>query len=90
MTLLETRSVCKYFGGLKAVDQVSVTVEKGKVFGIIGPNGAGKTTFFNVLTGSYQATDGQVVFKEQPITNLPPEKIARLGIARTFQNIKLF
>jgi branched-chain amino acid transport system ATP-binding protein len=88
--ILETKDVCKYFGGLKAVEKVNVTVEKDKIFGIIGPNGAGKTTFFNVLTGSYQLTDGTVIFKGEPITNLPPEKIARLGIVRTFQNIKLF
>jgi branched-chain amino acid transport system ATP-binding protein len=88
--LLQTKDICKHFGGLKAVNDVSITVEKGKIFGIIGPNGAGKTTFFNVLTGSYQATAGEVLFKGKPITNQPPEKVSRIGIARTFQNIKLF
>jgi branched-chain amino acid transport system ATP-binding protein len=88
--LLQTQGICKHFGGLKAVDDVSITVEKGKIFGIIGPNGAGKTTFFNVLTGTYQVTAGEVLFKGRSITNQPPEKVSRIGIARTFQNIKLF
>lgn len=88
--LLETKGLCKYFGGLKAVETVSINVERGQIYGIIGPNGAGKTTFFNLLTGTYQATKGDVIFKGDPITNLPPEKVSRLGIARTFQNIKLF
>jgi branched-chain amino acid transport system ATP-binding protein len=88
--LLQTEGICKHFGGLKAVNDVSITVEKGKIFGIIGPNGAGKTTFFNVLTGSYQATAGEVLFKSKDITNQSPEKVSRIGIARTFQNIKLF
>lgn len=88
--LLETKSVCKYFGGLKAVDDVSIQVEKGSIYGIIGPNGAGKTTLFNVLTGTYTPTGGDVFFKGQRISGLTPDKVARLGIARTFQNIKLF
>jgi branched-chain amino acid transport system ATP-binding protein len=88
--LLQTKGICKHFGGLKAVNDVGITVAKGQIFGIIGPNGAGKTTFFNVLTGSYQATAGEVFFKSIPITNQPPEKVSRIGIARTFQNIKLF
>ena len=88
--LLETKNVCKYFGGLKAVENVSIQVERGHIYGIIGPNGAGKTTFFNVLTGTRQATSGEVLFKGQAITSLTPEKVSRLGIARTFQNIKLF
>ncbi len=88
--LLETKGICKYFGGLKAVESVSINIERGQIYGIIGPNGAGKTTFFNLLTGTYQVTKGDVIFKGDPITNLPPEKVSRLGMARTFQNIKLF
>lgn len=88
--LLETREICKYFGGLKAVEKVSIQVRKGEIFGIIGPNGAGKTTLFNLLTGTYRPTSGDVLFRGRVITNMPPEKVARLGMARTFQNIKLF
>lgn len=87
---LETKGVSKHFGGLKAVENVSIQIQSGQTFGIIGPNGAGKTTFFNVLTGTYVPTAGDVILKGQPITGLPPEKVARMGIARTFQNIKLF
>lgn len=88
--LLETKNVCKYFGGLRAVDDVSIQVEQGSIYGIIGPNGAGKTTLFNVLTGTYTPTGGDVFFKGQRISGFTPDKVARLGIARTFQNIKLF
>ncbi|MDI3281283.1 MAG: ABC transporter ATP-binding protein [Bacillota bacterium] len=89
-TILETRNLCKYFGGLKAVHNVFMAVEEGEIHGIIGPNGAGKTTLFNVLTGNYHATAGEVLFRGQKITNLAPEQVARLGITRTFQNIRLF
>lgn len=88
--ILATREICKYFGGLKAVEKVDIQVKPGEIFGIIGPNGAGKTTLFNLLTGTYRPTSGDVIFKGRTITNMPPEKVARLGIARTFQNIKLF
>lgn len=88
--LLETQNLCKCFGGLKAVQDVSMAVVERKIHGIIGPNGAGKTTLFNMLTGNYYATSGRVLFKGREITNLPPERVARLGIARTFQNIRLF
>lgn len=89
-TILETRELSKAFGGLKAVNGVSIQVEEGRIYGIIGPNGAGKTTFFNLLTGTFPPTGGQIFLDGQAITNLPPEKVARLGMARTFQNIKLF
>lgn len=89
-TILETREICKYFGGLKAVEKVSIQVEQGEIFGIIGPNGAGKTTFFNCLTGIMTPTAGEVIFKDNNITGLAPEIIAGYGISRTFQNIKLF
>lgn len=90
MTILETTGLCKYFGGLKAVDNIDMKVKKGQIFGIIGPNGAGKSTFFNVCTGSVPATSGQVKFMNEDITNMAPEQVAARGMARTFQNIKLF
>lgn len=88
--LLESRDVCKYFGGVKAVDHVNMRISKGEIFGIIGPNGAGKSTFFNVITGLYSATHGSVLFEGQEITGKSPEEIATMGLARTFQNIRLF
>ena len=78
------------FGGIKAVDSVSFDVAKGEVFTIIGPNGAGKTTIFNLVSRIYQPTGGKLVFDGTDITNVPPHRIAALGIARTFQNIELF
>lgn len=89
-TILDTFNLSKHFYGLHAVEQVNLHVESGQIHGIIGPNGAGKTTLFNLLTGTYQPTSGEINFNGSPITHFPPEKIARLGIARTFQNIKLF
>ncbi|SEQ62147.1 ABC transporter ATP-binding protein [Piscibacillus halophilus] len=88
--LLETVNLTKKFGGLTAVDDVSFSVEKGKINAIIGPNGAGKSTFFNLVSGYYPPTSGQVFFKGEEITRLPSNKIARLGIARTFQTTNLF
>lgn len=88
--ILEAKGLCRFFGGLKAVNNVDVKVEEGMIHGIIGPNGAGKTTFFNVLTGTYPASAGEVLYLGDKITNKAPEHITRLGIARTFQNIKLF
>lgn len=88
--ILETKSASKHFGGLKAVNEISMEVQQGEVLGIIGPNGAGKTTFFNLITATYKLTSGQVLFEGQDISRLSAEKVARLGIARTFQNIKLF
>ena len=90
MSILETKNLCKFFGGLKAVNDISMNVNEGEVLGIIGPNCAGKTTFFNLITSTYPATSGQIFFEGQDITHLSAEKVARLGIARTFQNIKLF
>ena len=90
MYILESRQVSKHFGGLKAVDCVDMKVEQGEIFGIIGPNGAGKTTFFNLCAGAYPATSGEIWFGGQNTTNKPPFEMARLGLARTFQNIKLF
>ena len=78
------------FGGLVAVNSVSFKLEKGDLFGLIGPNGAGKTTCFNLITGVYKPTSGSVFFKDREISGTPPNKVASLGICRTFQNIRLF
>ena len=87
---LSAESISVQFGGLVAVNAVDFTIPKKSVVSLIGPNGAGKTTFFNVLTGLYKPTSGRVMFGEKNITDLVPHKIASLGIARTFQNIRLF
>lgn len=78
------------FGGLVAVNKVSFSIEKGDLFGLIGPNGAGKTTCFNLITGVYKPTSGEVFFNGKPISGSPPALVCRMGIARTFQNIRLF
>lgn len=88
--MLQAVGVSKYYGGLKAVDTVDMVVEKGDIFGIIGPNGAGKTTFFNVCSGIEKPNKGKIFLNEEDITNCAPEQIAKKGMARTFQNIKLF
>ncbi|SFF78707.1 amino acid/amide ABC transporter ATP-binding protein 1, HAAT family [Halobacillus alkaliphilus] len=87
---IETRQLTKKFGGLVAVNEVDFTIEKGKINAIIGPNGAGKSTFFNLVSGSYTPSSGQVFYKGKDITKLPPNKIATLGVARTFQTTNLF
>jgi branched-chain amino acid transport system ATP-binding protein len=88
--LLEARAVSKRFGGVTALAEVSLRVERDEIFGLIGPNGAGKTTLFNVLTGLYHADDGEFYFDGSPIAGLKPHRVAECGIARTFQNIRLF
>ena len=88
--LMEAKKISKYFGGLKAVDEVDMKINKGEVFGVIGPNGAGKTTFFDVTSGLKPTTSGEIWFDGENITNKKPEHIAKKGLARTFQNIKLF
>jgi len=88
--LLEVDDVTIRFGGLTALDSVTFEIREGEILGLIGPNGAGKTTCFNVMTGVYQATSGQVRFDGKPLTKLKRHKITKLGIARTFQNIRLF
>lgn len=90
MALLAVDTVSKKFGGLTAVDRLSLDIEKGTVTGLIGPNGAGKTTVFNLLTGIYSVTSGQIVFNGQDITNKPSFTITQAGLTRTFQNIRLF
>lgn len=87
---LNAEGITVQFGGLTAVNNVSFNVPKKSVVSLIGPNGAGKTTFFNVLTGLYKPTFGRVLFGEREITGLPPHRIAEAGLARTFQNIRLF
>ena len=90
MTLLSLDHITKRFGGLTAVNRVSFAVDEGQVVGLIGPNGAGKTTVFNLITGNYRPDEGTVIFQEQAIGGLAPHRIVILGIARTFQTIRLF
>jgi branched-chain amino acid transport system ATP-binding protein len=90
MLLLETKNLTKHFGGLKAVDYIDMRVERERIVSIIGPNGAGKTTFFNCITGIYRPTKGTIIFHDRDITAMQPHSITALGIARTFQNIRLF
>jgi branched-chain amino acid transport system ATP-binding protein len=89
-TLLETESVSKIFGGLVAVNDVSFEIPERSIVSIIGPNGAGKTTFFNMLTGLYKPSIGRITFDGEDISRTRPDRITNLGIARTFQNIRLF
>jgi branched-chain amino acid transport system ATP-binding protein len=88
--LLETRNLRRHFGGLRAVDDVSVKVPQGSIKAVIGPNGAGKTTFFNLIAGTLAPHSGEVIFRDRTITAWKPHAVARLGIARTFQTTKLF
>ena len=88
--LLEVRDLAQHFGGLKAVDQVNLSIQEGEIVSVIGPNGAGKTTFFNVLTGVYPGTRGEILFDGESIRGRPAHEIVARGIARTFQNIRLF
>jgi len=88
--VLEIRNLTKRFGGLAAVNDVTTTVEQGKVNAIIGPNGAGKTTFFNLISGVHRATSGSIHYQGQDVTGLRADQVARLGISRTFQTTTLF
>ena len=88
--LLEARAVTKQFGGLKAVSDVSCVVEEGAITAVIGPNGAGKTTFFNCITAVAPPTSGEILFEGRRIDAMKPHQVTRLGMARTFQNIRLF
>ena len=88
--LLVAQEVRKEFGGLIAINDLTFTIPSRSIVSLIGPNGAGKTTFFNTLTGLYKVTDGQIVFDGSDVTNKPPHAITKLGVGRTFQNIRLF
>lgn len=90
MPLLELQKLSKYFGGLKAVNGVDLSIERGQIYGLIGPNGAGKTTLFNTITGKYSPTGGKVIFKDKDITGLQPHEVVGLGLARSFQQTLLF
>lgn len=90
MALLDVRGVTMRFGGLAAVAEVDLSVEHGTIHGLIGPNGSGKTTLFDVISGVHRPDAGRVRFKDRDITGLRPEAVARAGLARTFQNLKLF
>jgi len=90
MLLLEARNIHKSFGGLQALNKVSLAIEACEIYGLIGPNGAGKTTLFNVLTGLYKPDAGAVVFNGTELTGKKPNRIVEAGVARTFQNIRLF
>jgi len=90
MALLQTKEVVKRFGGLVAVNKMTFSVDEGRIVSIIGPNGAGKTTFFNSLTGIYTPEEGKIEFQGKSLIGLRPDQVASVGIARTFQNIRLF
>jgi branched-chain amino acid transport system ATP-binding protein len=85
MSILRTEGLSKNFVGLRAIDKLDVTVEKGQIHGLIGPDGSGKTTFFNLVTGLIPVTEGNVFFESNDITNWPPHLITKIGIGRTFQ-----
>ncbi len=88
--ILELKGVTKKFGGVIAINDTTFTVNSKEIYGLIGPNGAGKTTMFNIITGNYEATEGKVLFRGEKLNGLKPHTIVRKGIARTFQNIRLF
>jgi branched-chain amino acid transport system ATP-binding protein len=90
MALFETKGLSKGFGGVQAIDRLDLQVEEGEVVSVIGPNGAGKTTFFNVVTGMIRPDEGQIVFGGRNVSGLRPNEIVEIGIARTFQNVRLF
>ena len=90
MALLEVKNLGISFGGLRAVDQFEINIKKGQLYGLIGPNGAGKTTIFNMLTGVYKPTDGIIKLDGEDLVGKKTIEINKAGIARTFQNIRLF
>ena len=90
MPILEGQDITKFFGGLAAVSNVDFHVDQGEIVGLIGPNGAGKTTLFNLISGAFPISSGEIRFKGQKLNGLKPHKICRMGIARTFQEIKIF
>ena len=90
MPLLQIENLIHFFGGLRAVSNFEVEIEKGELVGLIGPNGAGKSTIFNLICGLYRPTEGKIVFNGSSIVSLPPHKVASRGVGRTFQNLRLF
>jgi len=88
--MLQVRGVSCHFGGLVALDDVSLRIEEGELVGLMGPNGAGKTTLFNIISGFIHPTKGNVYFKGEKITHLPPHVITRKGLVRTFQDVRIF
>lgn len=90
MRILEGQGVTKFFGGLAAISNVDFHVDQGEIVGLIGPNGAGKTTLFNLISGALPLSSGEIKFKDQKLNGLKPHRICRMGIARTFQEIKVF
>lgn len=90
MMILEADRLCITFGGVRAVDGVSIAVESGQVFSIIGPNGSGKTTLFNLVSGIYRPISGSIRFANETVTGLAPDQLARRGLSRTFQNLQIF
>jgi len=90
MPLLEVKQMTHYFGGLRAVHDFNLSIEKGEIRGLIGPNGAGKSTVFNLITGIYTPTEGEVLLNGKNIVGVPPHKIAAMGLGRTFQNLRLW
>ncbi len=90
MALVEATNVTMAFGGLKALNDISLNIDQGEIVALIGPNGAGKTTFFNLMTGIYKPTEGSVTFSGQELGGKKPHQVCMMGIARTFQNIRLF
>ncbi|MDD3962949.1 MAG: ATP-binding cassette domain-containing protein, partial [Synergistaceae bacterium] len=89
-SVLKTENVTIRFGGLTAVGDFNIEIEEGSISSLIGPNGAGKTTCFNIITGFYTPTEGKVIFMDNDITGMKPHDVCKAGIARTFQNIRLF
>jgi len=90
MTILSAKNVTKRFGGLFAVRNLNIDIQKGSIVSIIGPNGAGKTTFFNCVTGFYEVTEGEIIFDGESLNHRSPDIITKMGISRTYQNIRLF
>ena len=90
MSVLSLKNLTKQFGGLTAVDNVTFDIKEGEIFGLLGPNGAGKTTIFNLITGIYSITSGEINYYDKKLENFKPYQIANMGITRTFQNIRLF
>lgn len=88
--ILELKNISKNFGGVQAIIDTNFSINEGEIFGLIGPNGAGKTTLFNIITANYEPSGGEVLFCGKSLKNIKPHKIVQMGIARTFQNIRLF